>query len=497
MKFNLVDDPWIWVIGKPRQSLKSFFSDLSITGFCGNAVEKIAMLRFMLSLTHAAVEIPDDKAWHELTPEIIAEKVLDYLEKHRDCFELFGERPFLQFPQLAASNKNQYYHSMFPNVSSGNKPVLTHWNLPDPVKVPDIPLLLLRGCGFGFGGKKSDNSIVLSNGYRGKQNDKGKPASGSSGTLLGYQGYLHSYLSGATVLNTIHLNLLTMEDIKALDFYSEIGRPAWENMPSGEDCEVARHYKKTYQGMLLVLDKFQLILPDKRRIVITDGIEYPTHLTGLRDPALTIYSDKNKYKAVWARTSLRPWRELPALLAFLQTGHNDPSPVFLSAGIRKLAPEELIHIWTAGLQVSSNAGEQYVSGKDDYIESDFYFPNIAVDVSCSKYCNIMTEVDRYSKILYSSINSYFKAMFHAGGADNAAAAVEFFWELMEKDAQMLIDIAFSEDIADDLVPDELKHRWSKLILDIYNRYCPRESSRQLLAWSEAKPFAREKSSKKG
>ena len=232
MQFNLVDDPWIKVIGRPKQSLKSFFSDLTNTGFCGNAVEKIAMLRFMLSLTHAAVEIPDKKAWAELTPEIISRKVLAYLEKFHDCFELFGERPFLQFPQLKDSNKTQYYQVMYPNVSSGNKSVLTHWNLPDIVDISDIPLLLLRGCGFAFGGKKSDNSIVLSIGYCGKQNDKGKPASGRAGTLIGFQGYLHSYLYDTTLLGTIHLNLLTEEEIKELDFYSEIGRPAWENMPS-------------------------------------------------------------------------------------------------------------------------------------------------------------------------------------------------------------------------------------------------------------------------
>ena len=465
------------------------------TGFCGNAIEKIAMLRFMLSLTHAAIEIPDQAAWESLTPEMIAEKVLNYLEKHRDCFELFGEKPFLQFSQLKMSRKMQNYQTMYPNVSSGNKSVLTHWNLPDFIDISDIPLLLLRGCGFGLGGKKSDNSIVLSEGYCGKQNDKGKPASGMAGCLIGFQGYLHCYLSGTSILDTIRLNLLTTEDIKALDFYSEIGRPVWENMPGGEDCSVARHYKTTYQGILLPLDKFYLILPEDRKIAISDGIQYPTHLTGLRDPALTIYAEKNKSKAVWARSSFRPWRELPALLAFLQTEHNNQSPFFLSAGIRKLQENEMIHIWTAGLQVSSNAGEQYVSGKDDYIESDFYFPNVSVDIFRSKYCNMMTAIEAYAKVLYSSVNSYFKTMNHAGGTDNASAAVELFWELMEKDAQLLVDTAVEAE--DDLIPDDLARRWKKLILDIYNKYCPVETSRQLLTWSESKPFAKAKSSKKG
>ena len=88
-------------------------------------------------------------------------------------------------------------------------------------------------------------------------------------------------------------------------------------------------------------------------------------------------------------------------------------------------------------------------------------------------------------------------MYHSDGADNASESVEVFWEVMEKDAQMIIDTAFSDDVKDDLIPEDLKKRWQKLILEIYNQYCPRETARQLLAWSESKPFAKEKSSKKG
>ena len=109
----------------------------------------------------------------------------------------------------------------------------------------------------------------------------------------------------------------------------------------------------------------------------------------------------------------------------------------------------------------------------------------------------MREIDIYAKVLYSSVNSYFKEMYHSGGTDNASVSVELFWKLMEKDAQMIIDTAFSCDVEDDLIPEHLKKRWRKLILQIYNQYCPRETARQLLAWSESKPFAKEKSSKKG
>ena len=247
MKFNLVDDPWIKVIGKPKQSVKSFFSDLTNTGFCGNAVEKIAMLRFMLSLTHAAVEIPDKQAWDELTPEIISHKVLAYLEEFHDCFELFGEHPFLQFPQLKheKSNKIRPCNTLYYWVSYKNNKVLSHWNLAPDIEEGDLPLLILCCCGMTTGDKRTDNSITLSPGYNRKMNHNGKVKTGKAGVLQGKKGYRHSYLLGKTAIDTIHLNLLTAEDIKEFDFYSEIGRPAWENMPVGEDCPRARQYKKT------------------------------------------------------------------------------------------------------------------------------------------------------------------------------------------------------------------------------------------------------------
>lgn len=104
-RFNLIDDPWINVIGQPRQSLKMFFTNPELSRLGGNALDKIALLRFLLALTHAAVRIPDASTWKELTPGDIAAGVLRYLEQHHDCFELFGKHPFLQFPQLKSSQK--------------------------------------------------------------------------------------------------------------------------------------------------------------------------------------------------------------------------------------------------------------------------------------------------------------------------------------------------------------------------------------------------------
>lgn len=497
-RFNLIDDPWINVIGQPRQSLKMFFTNPELSRLGGNALDKIALLRFLLALTHAAVRIPDASTWQELTPGDIAAGVLRYLEQHHDCFELFGKHPFLQFPQLKSSQKLQPLSALQPSVSTGNKPVLTHWNLPAAPEIAELPLLLLRGCGFGFGGKKYDNSIVLTPGYTGKFNEKGKPASGVPGTLLGFQGYLHSYLQGTTLLETIRLNLLAEEDVAGLSVFSRgMGRPCWEKMPEGEDCPRAREYRHTYQGALLPLDKFYLLCPPN--VVMTEGIRYPNHLSGLVDPALTLYRDKNKDRAVWTNPEHRPWRELPAILAFLQAEQRRKSPYTLSCGLEKISPDAEIHVWTAGVQVSSNAGEQYLSGKNDYVEADFYFPAANLDQNgYRKYCNMLAAIDGCAKTLYASVAGYFKELQNLNGAGIASQAATLFWELLGEEAQQIVAAAFAEKIADEEVPPELAGQWRRQVRMLYNRFCPFDTARQLMAWSEHEPFQRKKKTgKKG
>lgn len=42
-RFNLIDEPWIPVVGKGKVGLKDIFADESISALGGNPVEKIAV----------------------------------------------------------------------------------------------------------------------------------------------------------------------------------------------------------------------------------------------------------------------------------------------------------------------------------------------------------------------------------------------------------------------------------------------------------------------
>ena len=490
--FNLADQPWIPVAGEHElRSLMQIFTGPAPKRLSGNAVDKIVMFRFLLSIVHASSQIPDTAAWRALTPAKIAENARNYLSANRQFFDLYDpERPFMQFPQLKGkSDKFDSCGSLQVNVATGNKVVLTEWNQEKELADAGKAVLLLRSVGYACGGKKYDSSIVLSDGFV-----KGK--TGHSGTLLGAYGYLHTYMLGCDLWDMLRKNLLTDEEISDLGCYpAGLGEPAWCHMPTGEDDERAKQYRNSYFGRLIPLDKF--ILFTESGIVKTDGISYNDPKGIPLDPAVTVYPEKKDFKTLWAKTEKRPWRQLTSMLNFLRS--NTQSPFFLSLGLKHLRADQSasIGIWTGGVEISANSGEQYLSGTNDYVESEFSLPAYILEEQgdwLKRFEELMTSLEQCSKILYAAVSQYHKRMNNLAGGDLASQAVTIFWEQLEPRAQNLIDLA--ADFQEDKVKSE--HQiWYQIMDGIYNDSCPHETARQLAAWVEANPkFNRKKGKNK-
>lgn len=482
IRFNLCEDSWIPIAGSPRRlSLLEVFSEHSPERLAGNPVDKIVILRLLLAVAHAAARIPDTDAWLALTPERLAANIRDYLENHRDCFDLYGDRPFLQFPKLAElGGKTSSPGSLIVSVSAGNKVVLSGWNKLPPLSEAEKVILLLRSSCFACGGKRFDKGVVLSSGVV-------KKATGSAGTLLGFMGFLHAYMLGGNLWETLRLNLLSEADVRSINIWpAGIGIPFWEQMPTGEADERAKNYRQSYQGQLFPLDKFLLFREDG--VIKTSGIAYPGHKEGLIDPALTITSNGKDIRAVWAKTEERPWRQLPALLAFLQSSSRT-QPYFLSMGMEKirLLRAKVCAVWVGGVAVSSNSGEQYLSGMDDYVESEFPFAtDFMIGDSYQTFVRLMNSLDEMAKRLYSGVSAYY---IRVSGKDNAAnqasRAKSVFWERMEPRAQKILDLAFGDE--DQEAVRQAQREWFSLLCDVYDEFCPRDTPRQLMAWVEANP----------
>jgi CRISPR system Cascade subunit CasA len=222
----------------------------------------------------------------------------------------------------------------------------------------------------------------------------------------------------------------------------------------------------------------------------SEGILHPNHQEGVTDPSVAIDKSGKDIKALWADPSKRPWRSLTSLLGFLQTGEQYFYCPYIQLGINRISGSRLrkqipaIGIWSAGLRVSSNAGEQYVSGTDDYVESEVLFESSAFGKNL--YINLKTEMktlDDLSRVLYGRVSGYYREM-KAEGEPFARQASELYWQLCERKFQNLINACNKKDNTE---REKLNPYFLKCVEKAYETYCSRETARQLNAWAENYP----------
>lgn len=481
-RFNLIDEPWIPIVDFGRVSLKDIFSRRDYRALGGNPVQKIALTKLLLAIAQAAVTPEDDEAWAELGAEGLAANCLTYLDKWHDRFWLYGEKPFLQMSAIQAAGI-QSFGAVLAEIATGNTTVLTQTQTEKSLSDADKALLIVSLMGFGLGGKKTDNSVVLSQGYTGKANDKGKPATGKPGPAVGFMGVMHNFLIGQSVAETLWLNLLTAEQIQKMRIYSGgLGAAPWEIMPTGEACETAKALQTSLMGRLLPLSRFCLLA--ETGLHYSEGIAHQGYKENMVDPSVSVdYSGKDP-KVIWVDPEKRPWRFLTALLGFLaQTGRSGFDCYQLRFGLpRARARIETLGIWSGGLRVSSNAGEQYVSGTDDFVESVIMLPqDILGTLWFANLQQEMTELDQLSKIVYSATLNFFKNQ-NMDGKAQAGLASNLFWQLCERRFQELVNVCDDFNQA-----QALRKNFAGFTNQAYDRYCAKDTARQLDAWAKNRP----------
>jgi CRISPR system Cascade subunit CasA len=481
-RFNLIDEPWIPVVDVGRVSLRQLFSQPHYRALGGNPVQKIALTKLLLAIAQSACTPADDQQWAESQPAGLAEKCLVYLEQWHDRFFLYGDQPFLQMPAIKTA-AIQPFGAVLPEVSTGNTTVLTQGQIERTMTDADKALLVVQLMGFGLGGKKTDNSVVLSPGYQGKFNDKGKPSTGKPGASIGFLGFLHNFLQGDNLLQTLWLNMLTKAQISRLNVYPQgLGTAPWEQMPIGEDCPRAKELTSSLIGRLLPLSRYCLLAVDG--LHYSEGIPHSGYKDGMADPSVSVDFSGNDPKALWVDPEKRPWRVLTALLSFLSQNSGskfDCQQLHLCIP-RAVHSVQTVGIWSGGLRVSSNAGEQYVAGSDDFVESviqlnsgilgEIWFANLQLE---------MDELEKLSKMVYGASFAYFKNQ-NMENKGQAAQASNLFWQLCERRFQDLVDACDSTEQAYAMRPV-----FAGFVNKAYDTYCSKDTARQLDAWAKNRP----------
>jgi len=494
-RFNLIDEPWIPVADAGRVSLKQLFSRPEYRALGGNPIQKIALTKLLLAIAQSASTPDNDDDWKMLKPEGLAKKCLSYLDRWHDRFFLYGEHPFLQMPAIKRASL-QTFGAALADISTGNTTVLTQSQIERGMTDADKALLIVQLMGFGLGGKKTDNSITLSPDYHEKTNEKGNPSTSRPGTFVGFFGYLHSFMQGQSLHETLWLNLFCRQQISDLGIYPEgIGVAPWEQLPEGENCPVAKALKSSLMGRLVPISRFCLL--EENDFHYSEGIAYPEYKEGGRDPSVAVDSSAKVPKVLWSDPEKRPWRSLPALLSFFaQTDNKGFDCYQLRLNMQRAVSHlPIIGIWSGGLRVSSNAGEQYVSGSDDFVESLVQIRTNILDGQW--FANLkfeMGEMEKLSKAVYGSVLHYFKNQ-KMDGSKQAAQSSNLFWQLCERRFPALVNNCGSLEQV-----KKLRSDFVGFVYKVYDMSCPKETARQIDAWSRNRPklhsyldFAKEKS----
>ncbi|MRJ43142.1 MULTISPECIES: type I-E CRISPR-associated protein Cse1/CasA [Idiomarina] len=485
-RFNLVDEPWIPVADYGRVSLRQIFTNSDYRSLGGNPVQKIALLKLLLAVAQAAATPKDEVEWKAIGAKGLAEHCVAYLEKWHGRFYLYGDAPFLQMPAIRAA-KIQPFGAVLPEVSTGNTTVLSEVQRQRDLDDGDKALLLLTLMGFALSGKKTDNSVVLTPAYSGKTNDKGKPATGKPGPSVAHMGLLHSFLYASDLQNTLWLNLLTSSQLEKMNIYPEgVGIAPWEEMPSGENCEKAQELKASLMGRLIPLSRFCYLTDEG--LHYSEGIAHAGYKEGVVDPSMAINNSGKEPKALWVDPEKRPWRELSALLSFFDQGDSAGFQSWqIRSGLNRARDVvQSFAIWSGGLRVSSNAGEQYASGSDDFVESQVWLHGEAIGQGWFRQLkHEMDALDALAKNLYGRVQGFFKEQTVDGGKI-APQATQLFWQLCERDFQSLVNQCDqTEEAAAERI--KLRHRFAGYVHQAYDKFCPRETARQMDAWAKCRP----------
>jgi CRISPR system Cascade subunit CasA len=480
-RFNLVDEKWIPVANQGLVSLADIFSQAQFTALGGNPIQKIAITKLLLAIAQAAYTPIDDPDWKQLGAKGMAKKSLTYLVEKKDCFWLYGKKPFLQMPAIVKAAE-QSFGAVSTSVATGNTTILLQTQIEQVLTDAEKALVVITLGNFAMGGKKTDNTIVLSHGYAGKFNEKGKPSTGKPGPSVGFLGFLHNFLGGSSILESLWLNLLTKEQINSTpNFPKGIGTSPWEEMPIGEDCERARDLKASYLGRLVPLSRFILLSQDC--LHYSEGIFYPGYADGNFDLSTGVDFSATKPRALWVDPEKRPWRQLISLLSFFANEKRNSFDCYqLRFGLsRAKTALKSIKVWSGGLKVSSNAGEQYVSGADDFVESE-----VSLETSFlgeEWFLRLKTEmaiVEELAKNVYGCTLGFFKHQL-AEGKDQAAQASSLFWQLAEHNFQKLINACGNS------TSESMRPIFAQDALRAFDTYCPKDTARQLDAWAASRP----------
>ena len=107
-RYNLLDEAWIPIADMGKAGLLRVSGGRECRALGGTAVQKIAVLKLLIAIAQAAATPQDTQEWAVMGPNGLGKQCVAYLERWRDAFWLYGDKPFLQMPTCAKAELKPY-----------------------------------------------------------------------------------------------------------------------------------------------------------------------------------------------------------------------------------------------------------------------------------------------------------------------------------------------------------------------------------------------------
>lgn len=482
--------------------------------------ERVSLMRLFLCVAHAALNGPKDyDEWIE-APKRLPKAAKKYLAEWKDSFELFHKKkPWLQVKELK-NNKTSPVSLLDFELATGNNATLFDHKgqMSDRgIKPKRIALNLLTFLNFSSAG-----GLPVAQWKTVKRNQVGNPDSPCLS-----QSMAHCLLRGKSLMETIHLNIPSYDNIiktyksfvshkkdmknkewARIEFSDiPIGKPIWEmfpDLPSGNDPAI-RNATKTYLGRLVPLSRWIKLLHKSNQMYCCNGYKYDTFKDGFpAEPTaavrVAITRDKDgvetfERRVVKADPLKALWRELSALL-IERTAYGLGGPIAMGN-----APRDS----NFDFQVCAMIRDQ--ASMDIAVESVFpikpafqnKFPIYQAEVTGNT--NIMG-AEGHARKLRRAIEEYRKLIDadwmprikrteakKQGVLRNRLAETAFlsYWTSVEKNLSLLMNHINAVEVGSNDSEPTLKI-WRKMLfkasIDAYSAACGQETPRQMRAYAK-------------
>ncbi len=500
---NLTTDDWIPIVWNNGNSgivslREAFERGEEIRDLAVRPHERISLMRLLICIAQAALDGPNDQAdWKTCLPRIVP-AALDYLDRWRHTFELFGNgQRFLQVANLkkpaTKSNDDDEGNSTSKldlALATGNNTTLFD-NSGGSERAFTAAELALMLTTFQCFSPCGTIGVALWNGgptLGWSSYPKVKPGQSTHAPCLSGN-ILHSYLRARNLLDSLHCNLITKEQVEGFCGHDAWGKPEWETVPSNpRDKGAVQNATMSYLGRLAPLSRAVQLADDRRSMTLANGLEYPAY-PEWREASATIVTRSPKKQPT--RVALRAyldkdtWRELHALTVIFVDKNTNGGPVAL----RNLTNDSDFDLWVGGLVAAGN-------GKLlDSTESVFHVPaamltepsqmvyEAGVRLAETSAFRVKRAASVYHKELGDNLDRPEMKNRRHQIQSNAAAQ---FWTDIESAVPRLLEAAAAPESLG-VKADWYKTAWGRSVWRAarvaFERACPHETPRQMRAYA--------------